>query len=83
LARLVKRRAKALACPSCGQRDFALLEDPDADVRSALERKSALFTATQEATTLVCTNCGMAVQFLDVILKGIEREAFGQAVSDE
>jgi hypothetical protein len=41
LARTLKRLAPSLVCPSCGHRDFALIEEPAFGYRSQFERHHA------------------------------------------
>jgi hypothetical protein len=40
LARTLKRLAPNLCCPSCGHRDFALIEEPAYGYRSQVERRA-------------------------------------------
>jgi hypothetical protein len=84
LARALLRRVPDLSCVVCSHDDFAMLEDPEAEVRSRLMRMSDHVTVHQDATTLICTNCGHVMQFADVVFKlGAKPEAFGLPVSDE
>jgi hypothetical protein len=89
LARRLKERAPRLECRVCGNRDFGLIEDPNANVRTILERRPLssypLYRYSrngeepifQNLITLVCTNCGHLEQFAEAVLDGATPEQYG------
>jgi hypothetical protein len=84
LARALLQRVPNLRCVVCSHDDFAMLEDPEADMRSRLVRMSELVAVHQDAATLICTSCGHVMQFADVVFKlDTKPDAFGLPVSDE
>jgi transcription elongation factor Elf1 len=88
LARSLKQKVPDLACPACGKRDFGLLEQPDAGVRTWLSREDQPFAVigvkkSQPLVTLVCTNCGHVEQFAEVILGNTDPSPYGEDIDRE
>ena len=88
LVRVLKQRAPNLQCPVCGRRDFGMLEEPSANLRTQLERGQIEIgmlkgmKLTQPLVTLVCTNCGHLVQFAEAALSGAAPDQYGEIASD-
>jgi len=89
LARALKQRVPNLQCRVCGQTDFALLEDPNGQMRTHLHRESVhkLYAASvkpisQRLVTLVCTHCGHLEQFAEAVLDGATPEQYGPAIDE-
>ncbi len=90
LARALKKRVPNLECRVCGQNDFALLEDPNAQMRTHLHRESvhkwyaaSTKPISQTLLTLVCTHCGHLEQFAEAVLEGATPDQYGVKVGDE
>jgi hypothetical protein len=90
LARALKKRAPDLQCRVCGHSDFALLEDPNAQMRTHLRREAvhkrygvSFEPMSQTLLTLVCTHCGHLEQFAEAVLEGATPNQYGLPVNDE
>ncbi|MBB5752625.1 hypothetical protein [Prosthecomicrobium pneumaticum] len=88
LARLVVERAPGLACGACGGREFAILEQPDAGLRTWLRREGQPFAAidtkiSQPLVTLVCITCGHLEQFAEATLEGADASLYGEVIAHE
>ncbi len=95
LARRLKACAPDLECRMCGSRDFGLIEDPNSNVRTILERRplstDPLYRFSrnneepifQKLITLVCTRCGHLEQFAEAVLDGAKPEDYGDEARDE
>ena len=96
LARLVRAKAPVLCCSGCGQRDFALLEQPDFGYRTLLNRQKISAdpddrqfwnddssSLRQALVSLLCTNCGHVEQFSQAIVEGVDPRVYGEDVIGE
>ncbi len=87
LARRIREKAPALKCSACGRSDFALLEEPQANLRTRLYRhleggviEDAPQHLSQKLVTLLCTSCGHLEQFGQAVLDGVDPERYGAGV---
>ena len=83
LAKQLKSRVPQLSCRACGQRDFALIESPDDDIRTTLRRvdlsnREHVYLAQQPLVTVICTTCGHIEQFAEAVIDGIDPERYGK-----
>jgi hypothetical protein len=81
-AGLIKAKAPSHHCSACRHRDFAVLEQPSANLRHFLIRETDptdVFSekVTQRLVTIVCTNCGHLEQFAEAALLGADPDAYG------
>ena len=87
LARELKKIAPNLQCNICGGRDFALIEQPDADFRTTLRRvhvgPDIRPDIHQALVTAICTTCGHLEQFAEAILKGATADKYGKDHTSE
>jgi hypothetical protein len=96
LARLIKHKAPILTCTGCGNRDFALIEEPDLGYRTNIER-SRIYARSDDKpvwdddspsavqqllVTLLCTTCGYVEQFSEAVLNGAMPTAYGVDVDE-
>ena len=96
LARLIKHKAPLLTCTGCGNRDFALIEQPDFGYRTNIER-SRIYARSDDKpfwdddspsavqqllVTLLCTTCGHVEQLNDAILNGAPPTEYGADVDE-
>jgi hypothetical protein len=82
LAGCIKVKAPDYKCPACSHRDFAVLEQPSANLRHWLVREEHAHAAigqkvVQRLVTIVCTNCGHLEQFAEAALLGADPDAYG------
>lgn len=87
LARVLKERAPGLQCRVCGGREFALLEQPDSNLRTTLrrvrvDRPDSRPDIQQVLLTLLCTTCGHIEQFAQAVIDGVSPDAYGTPVED-
>jgi transcription elongation factor Elf1 len=83
LASKLKAKIPGFSCPTCGHRDFALLEQPELGLRTWLNREDQPFApigqkTTQPLVTLVCTNCGHIEQFAEAVVEGVDPSLYGE-----
>jgi transcription elongation factor Elf1 len=88
LARRLVAKAPHLRCPACGHRDFGVLEQPEAGLRTWLTRENDPFVLAgskkaQHLVTLVCTTCGNLEQFAEAVIQGVDPAQYGEAVGNE
>jgi hypothetical protein len=85
LARRLVAKAPHLACPACNHRDFGVIEQPEAGLRTWLNREDQPLAAighkkTQPLVTLVCTNCGHIEQFAEAVINGADPAQYGDII---
>jgi hypothetical protein len=86
LARELKSKAPGLKCGACAGRDFGLVDQPEVDVRTWLERSGRggdfFGGMKQPLLTLICTRCGHLEQLAEAVVKGASPSQYGTAVDE-